>query len=278
MRSRFARIGTETCSSSPSTHRCRSSNALTDREYPCRALADCLTLRDRFGELPGLQIAYVGACEPVTHSLIEAAMLSRITVRIAAPPALRPDPALLARAGSSVRVCETPREAVSGAAAVYAAGARRELPDAYTVTPELMSFAAPGAVVMHATPMLRDVLAGPRAGPEPGACPSRRSRSRQDRAAGASVGKGFRLSNRARGRRRVGDGAPVRRPAWAVRADARPPTAPSRPAARRAEHGVRAGCGAGTGSVHGASGGAEPARRCWRGAAAAVHRGRCAVA
>jgi ornithine carbamoyltransferase len=138
-------------------------NALTDREYPCRALADCLTLRDRFGELPGLQIAYVGACGPVTHSLIEAAMLSQITVRIAVPPALRPDPALLARAGSSVRVCETPREAVSGAAAVYDAGARRELPDAYTVTPELLSFAAPGAVVMHATPMLRDVLARPRA-------------------------------------------------------------------------------------------------------------------
>ena len=48
-------------------------------------------------------------------------MLAGITVRVAAPPALLPDPALLARAGSSVRVCETPREAVSGAVAVYAA-------------------------------------------------------------------------------------------------------------------------------------------------------------
>jgi ornithine carbamoyltransferase len=138
-------------------------NALTDREYPCRALADCLALRDRFGELSGVEIAYVGASEPVTRSLIEAAMLSRITVRIASPPALLPDSALLARAGSSVRVCETPREAVSGAVAIYAAGARREMPDAYAVTPELMSLAAPGAVVMHATPLLRDVLAGPRA-------------------------------------------------------------------------------------------------------------------
>ena len=63
-------------------------NALTDREYPCRALADCLALRERFGDLRGLPVAYVGACEAVAHSLIEAALLSRITVRIAAPPAL----------------------------------------------------------------------------------------------------------------------------------------------------------------------------------------------
>ena len=49
-------------------------------------------------------------------------------------------------------MCETPREAVSGAVAVYAATPRRELPDAYTVTPELLSFAAPGALVLHATP------------------------------------------------------------------------------------------------------------------------------
>ena len=124
-------------------------NALTDREYPCRALADCLTLRDRFGELPGLQIAYVGACRPLTHSLIEAAMLSGITVSVAAPPAERPDPALLARAGSSVRMCETPREAVSGAVAVFAA-------DSATVTPELMTHAAPGAVVMNAVPTARE--------------------------------------------------------------------------------------------------------------------------
>jgi ornithine carbamoyltransferase len=125
-------------------------------------------LRDRFGELSGLQIAYVGASDPVTHSLIEAATLSGVTVRVAAPPRLLPDPALLARAGSAVRVCETPREAVSGAAAVYGAAARRELPDSYTVTPELMSFATPGAVVMHAIPTARrralstDVFDGPR--------------------------------------------------------------------------------------------------------------------
>ena len=133
-------------------------NALTDREHPCRALADCLTLREHFGELPGLQIAYVGACEPVTHSLIGAAMLAGITVHLAAPEALLPDPALLARAGASVRLCETPREAVSGAVAVYAASARRGLPDSYAVTPALMGFAAPGAVVMDPSEQAANLL------------------------------------------------------------------------------------------------------------------------
>lgn len=106
-------------------------NAGTDREDPCRALADCLMLRERFGELAGLQVAYIGAFGPVAHSLIEAAMLAGMTVRVATPPALRLDPALLARAGDSVIVCETPREAASGAVEVFG-------PDRGTATPELL--------------------------------------------------------------------------------------------------------------------------------------------
>jgi ornithine carbamoyltransferase len=111
-------------------------NALTDREDPCRALADCLTLRDRFGDLQDLPIACVGDSDAVADSLIEAAMLSGIQIRIA-NPALLGDPALLARAGQAVRVFDTPREAVSGAVAVYA-----------EATEELTSLAAPGAIFM----------------------------------------------------------------------------------------------------------------------------------
>ena len=123
-------------------------NALSDREDPFQALTDCLALRERFGELAGLQVAYIGAAEPVTRSLIEAATLSGITLRVAAPPELLPDAALRA----SIRVCETPREAVSGAVAVLAGRARRELEDAYTLTPQLMAYAAPGAVVIDEIP------------------------------------------------------------------------------------------------------------------------------
>jgi ornithine carbamoyltransferase len=93
-------------------------NARTDREYPSRALADCLTLRDRFGDLRGLQVAYVGDSEALAYSLIEAAMLSGIVLRLAAP---LPDPALLGRAGEAVSIYESSREAVSGADAVLKA-------------------------------------------------------------------------------------------------------------------------------------------------------------
>jgi ornithine carbamoyltransferase len=117
-------------------------NALTDREHPCRALADCLTLRDRFGDLRGLPVAYLGGREAVAYSLIEAAMLARIELRIATPPLLRPDPELLARAGQTVRICDTPREAVSGAVAVDAAPSEP--------SGELLSLAAPRAVLMTA--------------------------------------------------------------------------------------------------------------------------------
>ena len=108
-------------------------NAVTDREDPFPALAHCLTLRDRFGELAGLRIAYFGGSEPATRSLIEAAKLSGIDLRVATPP-------------------ESPIEAVKGAVAVLPGHARRELPDDYTVTPQLMSFAAPGAIVLEEVP------------------------------------------------------------------------------------------------------------------------------
>jgi ornithine carbamoyltransferase len=115
-------------------------NALTDREHPCRALADCLTLRSRFGGLRGLPVAYLGGRAAVGYSLVEAAMLSGIELRVAAPARLRLDPELLARAGQTVRICDTDDEAIDGAVAVYADDRHREL----------ASLAAPRAVLMTA--------------------------------------------------------------------------------------------------------------------------------
>src|SRR5690242_11613017 len=65
-------------------------NALTDQHHPCQALADLLTLRQRFGRLAGLRVAYVGDGDNVAHSLLQAGALAGMDVVIATPPELAP--------------------------------------------------------------------------------------------------------------------------------------------------------------------------------------------
>ena len=134
-------------------------NALTDEHHPCQALADCLTLQERFGTLEGLEVAYVGDCDNVATSLKEAAELTGMDLRVAAPP-------------------DDPRAAVKDARAVYTdvwvsmgqsdTHARRARLEPYRVTPELMALAAPDAVFLHCLPAHRGeevdaaVIDGPR--------------------------------------------------------------------------------------------------------------------
>jgi ornithine carbamoyltransferase len=137
-------------------------NALTDDHHPCQALADVLTLRERFGDLAGLPVAYVGDGNNVANSLIEAAALTGIDLRLACPAGYRPDPAV----ASAAHVVDDPREAVAGARAVYTdvwvsmgdeAEQRRRLDDlrAYQVDPELMALAAPDVIFLHCLPAHR---------------------------------------------------------------------------------------------------------------------------
>jgi ornithine carbamoyltransferase len=131
-------------------------NALTDDHHPCQALADVLTLRERFGELDGLRVAYVGDGNNVARSLIEAAALTGLDLRLACPPGYEPD--------VPAQVFDDPREAVTGARAVYTdvwvsmgdeAGDRLRALSAYQVNPELMALAAPDAIFLHCLPAHR---------------------------------------------------------------------------------------------------------------------------
>lgn len=161
-------------------------NALSDREHPCQAMADMLTLWERRRSLRGLQFAYVGDSNNVCHSLLLASGLLGIHMRIGCPLEYRPHPDVLSHAerlaadyGGSISITTSPAEAVEGADAVYTdvwasmgqeheAARRRLIFQPYQVNASLMQQAQPDALVMHCLPAHRgeeitsDVLDGPR--------------------------------------------------------------------------------------------------------------------
>jgi len=161
-------------------------NALTDLEHPCQALADLLTMREHFGRVAGLHVAFVGDGNNVFHSLALAGAIAGFEVRIAHPEGYGPNPAIAARAeelaaagGGRLVVGHDPRAIVAGADVIYtdawtSMGQEAEVAErrlafrGYTVDAALVAAAAPGAVVMHCLPAHRgeeitsDVLDGPR--------------------------------------------------------------------------------------------------------------------
>ena len=152
--------------------RLRVINALTDEEHPCQALADCLTLIERFGSLRGRTLAYVGDGNNVALSLAQAAVMLGAAVRIASPPGYelqeraRQSIVRGARSGGSLLLTNDPRDAVRGADAVYTdvwtsmgqedeAKERQALFAPYQVNSVLMARAGKGAVFMHCLPAHR---------------------------------------------------------------------------------------------------------------------------
>ena len=88
-------------------------NALTDDHHPCQALADLLTLRNTFGRLEGIRLAYVGDGNNVANSLLEAGALAGMEVVVACPPGYEPagrrnGHARRVRGGRAARMRSTP--------------------------------------------------------------------------------------------------------------------------------------------------------------------------
>jgi len=144
-------------------------NALSDSEHPCQALADMLTIREKKGTLEGVTLAYVGDGNNVASSLLLAAALVGAKFKAASPGGYEvPDPVLtrgrsLAGDGSGIVLVQTPREAVEGADVVYTdvwtsmgqegeAAVRRRDFAGFQVTEDLLSLAAPDAILMHPLP------------------------------------------------------------------------------------------------------------------------------
>ena len=160
-------------------------NALSDLEHPCQAIADFMTLEERFGDLTGLNFTYVGDGNNVCHSLMLTAALLGAHCTVGTPKNYAPKADIVAQAraignvtGSHVTLVNDPINAVRDADAIYTdvctsmgfeheATKRAPIFKPYQVNEALLSYAAPTAVFMHCLPAHRNaevtdaVLDGP---------------------------------------------------------------------------------------------------------------------
>ena len=139
-------------------------NMLTAGHHPCQALADLLTLQERFGHLEGLRLAYTGDGNNVAHSLMVLGAKAGVHVAVATPPELRPDTAISAALDGHVTLTNDPAEAAAGAHALYTdvwvsmsddqaeAAKRRAVLAPYRLDDALLAKARDDAVALHCLP------------------------------------------------------------------------------------------------------------------------------
>ena len=156
-------------------------NGLTDSAHPCQALADVMTIRERFGRLDGLKLVYLGDGNNVCASLMVACAKLGMEFVAATPPGYRPDDEVVRiaqAAGGTVQLTDDPRTAVEGADVLYtdvwtSMGQEEErqqrLQDlaGFGIDSELVKEAGENAIVLHCLPahygeeITEDVLYGP---------------------------------------------------------------------------------------------------------------------
>lgn len=156
-------------------------NGLTDQEHPCQVLADLLTIMDHKkmkspNDLKGFKLAYIGDGNNVAQSLILAAGMFGLDLKLACPSGYEPHKEFLQ--GSNVKIFQDPAAAASGAQAVYTdvwasmgqeaeSQKRKEVFAPYQVNRQILSVAAKEALVMHCLPAHRgeeitdEVMEGP---------------------------------------------------------------------------------------------------------------------
>src|SRR5688572_1523331 len=147
-------------------------NALSDEEHPCQALADIQTLSELWGTLAGRTLAYVGDGNNVATSMVHAAMMLGMSVRVATPKGYElPNKVVLEAARVAVDGAELlqftdPKKAVEGADAIYTDvwtsmgqeveyAERKKIFSRYQVNEALMARAKPQALFMHCLPAHR---------------------------------------------------------------------------------------------------------------------------
>lgn len=148
-------------------------NGLSDAQHPCQALADILTIYERFDRLQGVRVAFVGDGNNVAASLLQAAAHVGMHFSIATPPGYELDEAVLAAVddiaranGTTIATFHEPAAAIASADVIYTdtwvsmgqeGDTERRLRDfaGYQINTELLRHAPDHAIVMHCLPAHR---------------------------------------------------------------------------------------------------------------------------
>ncbi len=148
-------------------------NGLSNREHPCQALADFMTLQEKLGDLRKIKLAYIGDGNNMAHSLLLTAACAGSAMAVATPAGYEIDAAIASAArslakvsGAKIEITNDPVAAVHGADAVYTdvwasmgqedqAEARKSVFAPFQVNEELMAHARQRAIFMHCLPAHR---------------------------------------------------------------------------------------------------------------------------
>jgi len=148
-------------------------NGLSDRAHPCQALGDVFTIREKFGKLDGLKLAYIGDGNNVLNSLMLAALKLGISVSVATPKAYAPDDKIIKLAGAAavesgagLDISNDPVKAATGADVIYTdvwismgqekeAAKRMRAFSKFQVNDGIVGKAKSGCAVMHCLPAHR---------------------------------------------------------------------------------------------------------------------------
>jgi ornithine carbamoyltransferase len=144
-------------------------NGLSDLEHPCQLLADIMTMKEHFGSISDLKVAWVGDGNNVCNSLILSTVLTGYDVTVATPKGYEPDDAVVTKArslGGHVTLVRMPEDAVKDADVIVTdtwismgddkeRDVRLEVFKQYTVDASLLCHASPDARVLHCLPAHR---------------------------------------------------------------------------------------------------------------------------
>ena len=138
-------------------------NGLSDKQHPCQALGDLLTIREKFGRLDGIKLAFIGDCNNVCRSLAHALPKMGGTMSVACPHGYAFTPAFVKSSG--IQIFDAPLDAIQNADVIYTdtwtsmgqeneAHKRRGTFQPYQINAELMAL-VPKAIFMHCLPAHR---------------------------------------------------------------------------------------------------------------------------